>query len=369
MQLYAAELTFSEAIEFVKISIYSRYPVDSPGGVERFIISLRDVLNRHGHCCEVIESASLGCSDTDTFYSVAKAMANDWRKRQNSSDIGVFNGEYGVMAPRGRTVNVFHGTFTGRNLACAKITPLKRTLAGFIIGGFRHWRAGFRNHRVAVSSSCARQLTYLNLLGGSTVIQNGVDVNMFSPAEQAAARERLELPLEGRIYLYASRIEENKFPGFVNEWAKNLLPDEHLVVAADKQMDWESKVVFMQNVAYERMPLLYQAADVFLMPTLYEGCSYAVIEAMSCVTLLVASPVGHSQDIIATEPELKQCFEPKYDAMSFLSRARKLLNDTDRAQLIKQLERKYVLENNSDEIMGKKYEALFERILRRSGRS
>jgi glycosyltransferase involved in cell wall biosynthesis len=353
----------------VKISIYSRYSVDSPGGVERFIVCLRDVLNRHGHFCEVIESASLGCSNSDTPYVVAKAMAQDWLTRRNSSDIGVFNGEYGMLAPRGRTVNVFHGTFTGRNLACARITPLKRTLAGFVIGGFMHWRAGFRNHRVTVSSSCARQLTYLNLLAGTTVIQNGVDVNMFCPGKNIAAREQLGLPPKGRIYLYVSRIEENKFPGFINVWAKNFSSDETLVVAADKQMDWESTVVYMRNVAYERMPLLYQAADALLMPTLYEGCPYVVIEAMSCATVLVASPVGHAQDIINAEPELRQCFEPKYDAMSFLSLARKLLDDAGRVQRIKQLERKYVLENNSDEIMGKKYEDFFESILGRKGGS
>lgn len=353
----------------MKISIYSRYSVNSPGGVERFIVCLRDVLNRHGHFCEVIESASLGCSNSDTPYTVAKAMAKDWLTRQYSSDIGVFNGEYGMFVPRGRTVNVFHGTFTGRNLACARITLLKRTLAGFVIGGFMHWRAGFRKHRVTVSSSCARQLTYLNLLPTSTVIQNGVDVNMFSPGERVAAREQLGLPVEGRIYLYVSRIEDNKFPGFINVWAKNFLPNETIVVAADKQMDWESTVIFMRNVAYARMPLLYQAADALLMPTLYEGCPYAVIEAMSCGTLLIASPVGHAQDIINAEPELRQCFEPKYDAMAFLSRARKLLDDTDRVQRIKHLERKYVLENNSDEIMGKKYEDLFESILSGKGSS
>ncbi len=116
------------------------------------------------------------------------------------------------------------------------------------------------------------------------------------------------------------------------------------------------------------MPLLYQAADAFLMPSYYEGCSYAVIEAMSCECLLVASPVGHAPDVMKAAPLLAECFERRRTAAAFLARARRLLDDAPLAARLRAHGRRYALEYNTLDRMAAEYEALFEEILQKSKR-
>ena len=271
----------------MKITIYTRIPVTSPGGVETFVRTLHQQLQQRGHDSEIIDAAYLGCSLSLPIPRVARIMAEDWKKRRQSRDIGLFNGECGMYAPRGRMVNVFHGTYTGRSLAYFWLRPLKSFLATFLLAGYQHWRAGVRNHCVAVSSSCARQLAWLNLLPGATVIQNGIDPQHFSPGDRTQARGELGFPQDKRIYFYASRVEVNKYPHFPSIWRDHLNADEMLVTATDQDLKLGSKVLSLVNVPHAQMLPLYRAADVFLMPTAYEGCSYALIEAMSCGTIPV----------------------------------------------------------------------------------
>ena len=240
-------------------------------------------------------------------------------------------------------------------------------MAEFILAGIQG-RAGRRNCPVAVSRSAGRQLFWLYGVPKAQVIQNAVDTDSFAPGDRQSARKQLGLPPEARVYLYASRVEPNKCPWFVSSWAAALRPGEHLVAATDKLLDVAGPVTSLLNVPRETMPLLYQAADAFLMPSYYEGCAYAVIEAMSCGCLLVASPVGHAPDIIRSDPVLAACFEPQREAPAFLNRARRLLDKPALADALRQHERQYVLENNTYDKAASRYEAVFAQLLQRAAK-
>jgi glycosyltransferase involved in cell wall biosynthesis len=51
----------------------------------------------------------------------------------------------------------------------------------------------------------------------------------------------------------------------------------------------EGRVCFLDHVPDGDLPLLYNTADVFVLPSLYEGFSLPALEAMSCGTPIVAS--------------------------------------------------------------------------------
>jgi len=348
----------------MKIALFSRNSPITTGGVERFIGELRNALLARGHCCDVITGIDIGCGVDASVTAVARRMALFWNKIKNTYDIALFNGEYGYRVKGERIVNVFHGTSRGQVMATLAGSHLLGAVASFLIPGSMQWIAGLKHTRVAVSESARRDLRKWYWLSGAHVIQNGIDVVRFSSGEQKVARESLGLPIHGRIYLYSSRIEKGKCPEFLHVWATNLGVNEHLVVASNIKVNLPKSVTSFQNVSRDRMPFLYQAADAFLMPSHYEGCSYALIEAMSCSCLIVASPVGHAPDIIRSKPVLNDCFESRYDAVAFLTRARRLLDNPQLAENLRANARQYVLENNTLETMGAQYEAVFERIIR-----
>ncbi|MGQ9494141.1 MAG: glycosyltransferase family 4 protein [Anaerolineae bacterium] len=55
------------------------------------------------------------------------------------------------------------------------------------------------------------------------------------------------------------------------------------------ELGLEGKVCFLDHVPEEDLPLLYNAADVFVLPSLYEGFGLPALEAMSCGTPVIAA--------------------------------------------------------------------------------
>jgi glycosyltransferase involved in cell wall biosynthesis len=60
----------------------------------------------------------------------------------------------------------------------------------------------------------------------------------------------------------------------------------------------EEDVVFTDYVPHEDMPLLYNAADLFVFPSLYEGFGLPPLEAMACGTPVVASNISSLPEVL-----------------------------------------------------------------------
>jgi glycosyltransferase involved in cell wall biosynthesis len=61
----------------------------------------------------------------------------------------------------------------------------------------------------------------------------------------------------------------------------------------------QKQVYFVGHISESELPLYYQAADLFVMPTAeLEGFGLATIEALSCGTPVVATPVGANPELL-----------------------------------------------------------------------
>ena len=140
------------------------------------------------------------------------------------------------------------------------------------------------------------------------VIPPGVDTTLFSPAETRKARQKLKLPNK-RTILYVGRIEPLKGLDILLR-AIALLDDKtdvHLLIVGgnlDKDIELERLrtlaaslgisdiVTFTGSVNQRQLPIYYNAADIFVLPSWYESFGLAALEAMSCGTPVVVSRVG-----------------------------------------------------------------------------
>lgn len=69
------------------------------------------------------------------------------------------------------------------------------------------------------------------------------------------------------------------------------------IARAAQEMELTSRIVFPGYVSDDDLPALYAGAELFVMPSLYEGFGLPVLEAMACGTPVVASNVSSLPEI------------------------------------------------------------------------
>ncbi len=140
------------------------------------------------------------------------------------------------------------------------------------------------------------------------IVPCGVDLTVFHPLDQEAARQKLCLGRE-EVLLYVGRVEPLKNVELLLRTAA-IMDGGHsgcqvLIIGGDskgrqvellksltKKLGIEDRVKFVGRVAQEMLPLYYNAADVCVVPSYYESFSLVALEAMACGKPVVASRVG-----------------------------------------------------------------------------
>ncbi|GHU69657.1 glycosyl transferase family 1 [Bacteroidia bacterium] len=132
------------------------------------------------------------------------------------------------------------------------------------------------------------------------VIHNGLDLNLFKPYDKNFARNFWDLPQDKTILLFGA--------DGVNDPRKGLhllletldkLKDDNLFLCCFGGEISNKKVLSVGSINdYRLQPLLYSAADYFIMPSIEETFGQVTIEALACGTPVVSFPNGGSLDII-----------------------------------------------------------------------
>jgi glycosyltransferase involved in cell wall biosynthesis len=142
-------------------------------------------------------------------------------------------------------------------------------------------------------------------------IPNGVDIARFEPAsasERAQQRHRLGLS-EGPTAVFTGRLApEKRIDQLVRVWpqVRARVPDAQLVVVGDGPLAPALKDQAGTGVALvgqsPNVPDYLRASDLFVLPSLAEGLSNAMLEAMASGVPSVLHPHGGAVDV-ATEGE------------------------------------------------------------------
>ncbi len=143
-------------------------------------------------------------------------------------------------------------------------------------------------------------------------IPNGVDLHKFRPSTTAKKILRLKWGLpEGLVFLYTGRFAPQKhLPFFVDAWGEIAKKAKIPVSLALFGEGFEEKVIrktaeqagIQKNVYFyppqNDLASVYPAADIFVLPSLAEGLSNSLLEAMACGLAVLASKVGGNTEAI-----------------------------------------------------------------------
>ncbi|MBI2362852.1 MAG: glycosyltransferase family 4 protein, partial [Elusimicrobia bacterium] len=163
---------------------------------------------------------------------------------------------------------------------------------------------------VAVTEDLALELAE-HSLGPAQVVPNGVDVSAFRPAsaaEKAELRRRWGLG-EGPAFLYMGRLAvEKRLPAFAAAFgraAAGVSPKPRLVAAGSGTEEAALREaaraagadLLLLPVQEDPAPL-YRACDAFVLPSVSEGLSNALLEAMATGLAVVGSRVGGTAEAV-----------------------------------------------------------------------
>jgi len=227
-----------------------------------------------------------------------------------------------------------------------------------------------RLHFVCPSAWLAQIAKQSSLLSKYNIhtIPNSVDTNNFKPQNKAIVREALRLPTNAKIILVGAVSINNYRKGMhlLQKAIASLSPTENIILLTLGDGNLDAGIPFqirqfgdVSNSIF--ISLLYNAADVFVIPSLEDNLPNTVLEAISCGTPVVGFNTGgipemirnSENGLIVSKGDTKALGE---NILLLLQNKNLRLNLSDRARQIA------VSEYNYD-IQSQRYRSLYETLL------
>jgi glycosyltransferase involved in cell wall biosynthesis len=279
-------------------ALLSPNPDSRTGGVERFCGLLADLLDARGWQAQLV-----GPSGDPPRWAyrigggpLAQSRAAGAAAAAADPRLVVGNGFLGAFAPRGPRLQVYHGTLPGYTRTAVGVSRRERARWAWG-GGLAEALAARGATTVAVSDRVAAEVRRYYRARVDAVIPNGVDTELFSARDRAAARVRVGLPADEQIALYVGRLDAGK--GAAEMPAACAAAGWKLAVAGpDPPPDGHHLGV----LDHAELAWAYGAADAVLLPTRYEGCSYVVLEALAAGVPVFTTDTGWIPTLLAQVP-------------------------------------------------------------------
>ncbi|MEO0867196.1 MAG: glycosyltransferase family 4 protein, partial [Cyanobacteria bacterium J06642_11] len=141
--------------------------------------------------------------------------------------------------------------------------------------------------------------------GRVAIIPNGVDVYRYAPGPSAIKKEFCA----EQLYVYQGRLAlEKNVESMLKGWKlANLGPDHKLLIVGSGPLELALKtaygtddsVIWLGFVADENRRIdILRGADAFILPSLIEGLSLSLLEAMACGTACIATDAGADGEVL-----------------------------------------------------------------------
>lgn len=209
-----------------------------------------------------------------------------------------------------------------------------------------------------------------------TYIQNAVNTDMFKRGDKEEAREKLGLDLapEDKLILYTGRFVEEKGLPYLLEGSTSVFDkhenvrilligggfDEEIVRRWLKENSkYRDRIFTVGFFGYEKMVNAYNSSDIFVLPSMAEGMSCSLLEAMACELPVIATRVGGNTELIDKERGI--LVEPRNPG-EIREAIEKILNDEDMAKRMGRNAREFVKKNMNVGGRVNKFIKLYERI-------
>ena len=270
------------------------------------------------------------CRSTDVFFPLDNWLFNKTVSRMvESIKADVYEAHtvsgYGFLkAMKKQTsekpfVQMIHGVLADEYMQSSRsVFPTLRTkLSNFIM-----WRLSMIEKEsakdatliVTVSKYSAKKIVQFYNVSDTKIriVPNGVDPQKFRPIEDREKVKR-RIGVNGRqCVLFVGRLVPRKGLYFLMEAARHIVkecketvfvlvgdgPLKNNLISYSKKEGILDNFVFLGDVSDDVLPMLYNCADVFVLPSIQEGQGLALLEAQATAKPVVAFNVGGVREIV-----------------------------------------------------------------------
>lgn len=203
-------------------------------------------------------------------------------------------------------------------------------------------------------------------------IPNGVDTRQFAPLaadEKCSARNALSLPTDGPVVIFTGRlISEKRVHTLIAFWpeVRAAHPEATLLIVGTGPEENALRAIAGPGVKFagrvENVAPLLQAADVFVLPSVAEGLSVAMLEAMACGVAALVTRVGGASDVI--EHGQNGWLIPPDDPAALQAGLLTLLGEAALCAQLGQLGRERVLRDYALPIIARRLRDLYDSLIK-----
>lgn len=158
------------------------------------------------------------------------------------------------------------------------------------------------NGVISVSTANKENLLKQNIIDSDKigVFPNSINSNLFYQRNRDLVREKFNFPKDAFIVAFVGRYIEIKGANRLSEAINRVGSDKvkSIFIGYGNVKPTCDGILVEGKQNHDKIPELLSAADIFVLPTLAEGCCNAIIEAMACGLPIVSSDRSFNDDII-----------------------------------------------------------------------
>ncbi|PXW85958.1 glycosyltransferase involved in cell wall biosynthesis [Pseudogracilibacillus auburnensis] len=153
---------------------------------------------------------------------------------------------------------------------------------------------------ISVSSENKRRLIERDIVKSDKieVFPNAIDSNYFCQKNKQEMRKKLGYNQKDFIIAFLGHFIHRKGTARVSKALDGLPGVKSIFIGSGSETPTCEGVLHMGKVPHNKIAEKLSAADVFVLPTLNEGCCNAIIEAMACGLPIISSDKPFNDDIL-----------------------------------------------------------------------